>query len=1135
MPKKKMIIGVSGAGVLLVGGLIFSIAVGTNASALAAKHGKLVPLNITRAMTLEEGIKTNVQIQEEGSVLLYNKNLGDRNMLPLKASDKVTVLGSYSHNYVQGGTGSAGGKDDAGTVMLDDALYDAGIDYNEEAWDWLTNALGNGDDVHNGTPNASFIAAGDPIASAKGSDFTDYRNMLEFKKETYEQFVTDAVIGSYKDVAIVTFGRSGAEGASPSLDVDGNKDTTTGRVYLELTDNEKDLLRFCKSKFSHTVVLINSAEPMECGFFDNDEFNVDAALWIGHPGEAGIRGVANILAGLVSPSGRTVDTWTFDMSTNPTFYSADDQTYSNIELRSKNKYYQYNEGIYVGYRYYETADAEGVFESDQFKATKFKGNLSQGKYFSELGSGVTYETMKVEGPKATYEGYKEVVQYPFGFGLSYTTFSQEVVSSDVKLEAHGENVIKVKVTNTGNVASKEVVQLYKEAPYNQDNTLGISGVGLEKPKVELVAFGKTQILEPGKSEEVELKFSTDDLTTFDEFGQGSYVLEKGNYIFHVAENAHSWKNDEAYGKDFAKVEKEIASSIIYKEGQAGARVITQNNKTVTEKKAAVNAMNDITAGDGSMLINGGASGTYAYGYLSRKDFNAGMKEIMSYQSDDYQGKYSGNGFVWSADGLGTNPAVTGLGGKRAAANAVKEQIEAKPSELTVDGVNKGKVYNYKSILASGISFGDGKESTTLYGYGNDQAINMEKTRHGVSVDDERYLKSDAGNEIKFNAVYYVALDGDGETVKASDGYTEIFDTEAEASAKGAATKLQAVHLAGVPSDDLDRWDKLANELSFLEADTLFGDNAWHQQNADSVGKVFANSSDGPGEAGNAQKNDNTWWNCACIIAATYNIELAHDEGVAYGHQDILNGTTYAYAPAMNLHRTPFGGRDFEYYSEDGLLSGMIGGSAARGMQDTGIHVFIKHYALNDSDTNRGGVNTWADEMSIRQLYARPYEISTKFFEADGIMGSLNSMGMAWSHSGFYQDMTRDEWGWNGMLITDGDGSGSDQYNNYSFWCFGACGGILGTGLLSSNGTYKEVAQDGSNASNYTKYMLHRIARNALYQYSHNLDILNATTRLEPNNAYPVILISVVDGILAVGVVAFLLYAFIPSKKKAKQQ
>lgn len=1112
--------------ILVITAVIFNGMVITSFDDIAESMGKTTTKNIDRAFTLAEGTEVCTQLESEGATLLYNEN----NILPLTSDTKVTILGASSHNYVQGGTGPAGGRDDSNTSMMSKAFANAGINYNTAAWIWVTNALGNGADIHNGAVNAEYLAEGDP---AVDFSWTSYAEIHEFTIETYEQFVTDSVIGEYDDVAIVTFARSGAEGASPSLDYDGNLDTTTGTTYLELDKNEKDLLAYCNEHFESTVVLINSAVPIETGFVHNAQYNVDAVLWIGHPGEAGMYGVANILSGKTNPSGHLVDTWTYDMSTNPTFYSANDQTYSNVDLQSKNKYYQYNEGIYVGYRYYETADAMDFFDSAEFTASKFKGNLTDGKYYADLAVNGSYEEQKAAGPQATYTGYEEVVQFPFGYGLSYTSFEQEIKESDVVLDLHGENTITVTVTNTGNTAGKEVVQLYMEASYNQDSTLGSTGVGLEKSQVVLIGFGKTDVLEPGASEDVIIEFSTDDLTTFDQFGQGCYVLEMGDYAFHVSPNAHGWADETAYGEDYDSIQVSLGQTYVYSDNADGARVATMNGVTVEEGVVATNAMNDITAGDGTMLINGGASGTYALGYLSRSDFYAGMVEIMSYQSDDNVGAYSGSGYVWSSDGEGTSAAVTGdIVGQRAVADSVKEAIETMPLSLESNGVSEGMIYDYQAILAEGISFGDGNTEKALYGYGNDAYINMKYTRDGLTQDDASYLTADSGVEVAYGALYYVALDGEGNTVNDTDGYLKIYDAESAAAADGSATKLQCEHMANVPSDDLVRWDKLANMLTFEEADTLMGDNGWHTQGAESVGKVFALAVDGPGEAGNAQNADNTWWPCAVIIAATWNVELAEAEGIAYGHQDLLNNTPYCYAPAMNIHRTPYGGRDFEYYSEDGFISGVIGGYVVQGLQSTGMHVFIKHCALNDSDTNRGGVETWADEMSIREIYAKPYEISTKYFDADGIMGSLNSMGMAWGHTGFYQDMMRDEWNWNGMLITDGDGSASDVYNNYSFWAMANQGGILGmSGQLSSNTTYSKISKDGEGASNYVKYVIHNIGRNALYQYSHNIDKLNAITTVIPNTTIPATILVAGNAVLLIGTLIFLFAMVLPGKKK----
>lgn len=262
------------------------------------------------------------------------------------------------------------------------------------------------------------------------------------------------------------------------MDYDGDGSTLTGQSYLELSDDERDLLTFCKENFEHTIVLINSSAAMELGFVESEEYGVDACLWIGHPGEAGLNGVADLIAGKANPSGKLVDTYAYDLSTAPSFYNTDNNRYTNMADTEMYGYYQYEEGIYVGYRYYETADAEGYFDSADYKNAVYKNDdrdASEGGVRDEEG------------------GYENTVQYPFGYGLSYGTFTQEIEVSDIALELHGTNSVDVKVTNEGDYAGKQTVEVYMEAPYNTDENCGIKGRGLEKASKVLVGFAKTGV------------------------------------------------------------------------------------------------------------------------------------------------------------------------------------------------------------------------------------------------------------------------------------------------------------------------------------------------------------------------------------------------------------------------------------------------------------------------------------------------------------------------------------------------------------------------------------------------------------------------------------------------------------------
>ncbi len=917
-----------------------------------------------------EGYDVSVQIGGEGAVLLRNEN----NTLPLAEGAKVTVLGAMSYNYVEGGTGSAGGADDENTVLMMDALLEAGLDVNEDAWYWLEESCGGERGVDSADPD--------------GAGWTSYTKIHEFDLSVYENAADTILQDGYTDYAIITFSRSGAEGASPSMDYDGDGSTLTGSTYLELDEDEKNLLTWAAQNFKHTIVLINSAAQMELGFIEKEEYNVDACLWIGHPGEAGLTGVATILSGRVNPSGRLVDTYSYDMTTNPTYYNTDNNRYTNGQT-----FYQYEEGIYVGYRYYETADAVGYFDSDAFKSLTFKnGSVS---------------------------GYDQVVQFPFGYGLSYTTFTEEITASDITLAAHGENSVTVKVTNTGDVAGKNVVELYMDAPYQSDTeNFGIKGVGLEKAKVVLIGYAKTETLQPGESQELTISFSTDDLASFDNFGQGCYVLEKGEYAFNVQKDAHQW-GDRA--SDSVKVD--LATSIIYDDAgdvadaeYAGARD--------SDQVVAKNAMDDVTAGDGNMVE----------GYLSRSDIAGGMKQIMAHQSNEE-----------------ANEAVT-------------DEID-KILNLSDD---ETATYTFETYLK-------GVKTTvteTLYAHGGNVMPFSEILPDGVEVS--------TLTDPLWEQTYYVI---EGETTEA--GNPVVVDEE---PASGSYHVLSVTDLAGVDiytDEGLALFDKLANMTTIDEAMEIQGNSGWNVSAVASVGKTAEKSQDGPGEPANGTFAGATWFPCAVMIASTWNDALAKAEGVAYGHQAILAGVGCAYAPAMNMHRSPFGGRNFEYYSEDGVISGNIGGNVVVGMQSTGTNVFIKHCALNDGDTNRGGNTTWANEQAIREIYMMPYEISCKEYNANGIMGSLNRIGMSWFHYGMYKTMMRDEWGWQGMLITDGDGGNGDCYNSPAAMM--SIEGCMLSRSLYANSRAAVAAYGDPTDTLYGRYCLHNIMRYCLYQYCSTLN------------------------------------------------
>jgi len=303
----------------------------------------------------------------------------------------------------------------------------------------------------------------------------------------------------FSDTAIVVFGRAGGEGADMPMDMAAYEGGTEGRHYMELTENEEAMFDMVKENFEKVIVLINSSSPMELGFLENEK--VDAAMWIGGPGSVGLQGVANALCGEVNPSGRLVDTYAYDATSSPAYMNIGDFTYTGTEHENGGmlggvapyKFMNYQEGIYVGYRYYETAAQDG------------------------------------------YINYEETVQYPFGYGLSYTTFEQKMG----ELSADGDSIsVDVTVTNTGKVPGKEVVQLYYTPPYTKG--------GIEKSHVVLAAFDKTDVLKPGESQTLTLSFMKEDMASYDYKDAKAYVLEKGDYAIKLMKNSHDVIDQRTY-------------------------------------------------------------------------------------------------------------------------------------------------------------------------------------------------------------------------------------------------------------------------------------------------------------------------------------------------------------------------------------------------------------------------------------------------------------------------------------------------------------------------------------------------------------------------------------------------------------
>ncbi|MBF0817701.1 beta-glucosidase [Microbacterium paludicola] len=437
------------------------------------------------------------EIADEGMTLL--KNTG---VLPLDKG-AVTLLGRGAADPVYGGSGS-GSVDTSTAVNIRAGIENAGFTVNDTVYSQLSDFAAAHPADKGGRTN---IVMDKPAES-------NY-NIGEMPVSEY----SDASISSFadfSDAAIIVIGRGGGEGGDLATNMEAWDDNAQpGQHQLELNKDEKDLVALAEKNFESVVVVINASTTMELGSLQDDP-KIDGIIQAGSGGQNGFDALGRVLSGEVNPSGHTVDLYARDFTADPTFQNFGNYAYSNL----KDAYFvDYEEGIYVGYRYYETAAAEGFLD------------------------------------------YDKAVVYPFGYGLSYTDFAWKV--ADQRLGAvDGEINVDVEVTNTGDVAGKDVVQLYYTAPYTRG--------GIEKAHVVLGAFGKTGVLEPGASETVTLTLRVEDMASYDEKGAGAYVLEKGDYALKLQSDSHHVKDG------IAPITYTVDKTVTYDKGRSTDKAPAEN-------------------------------------------------------------------------------------------------------------------------------------------------------------------------------------------------------------------------------------------------------------------------------------------------------------------------------------------------------------------------------------------------------------------------------------------------------------------------------------------------------------------------------------------------------------------------------
>lgn len=781
------------------------------------------------------------EIAGEGIVMLKN----DDGALPLAKGSKVTLFGRSSVDLVLGGTG-AGTIDPTTAVNLKDALEaDGAFDVNDTMWDFYKTYDGK----------EGYIRSNGTYMGALPEDI----NVAEPPTAEYTDDVR-ASYADYSDAAVVVFARVGGEGSDmPTGDFgDGTK-------YLALQPNEQAVLEEIRNSgaFDKVIALINTSNAMELSWVDQQEYGVDACLWIGGVGQSGARAVARVLDGETNPSGHLVDTWAADSFSSPAMQNFGDFTFTNAdainaaatEAASGTKYVVYREGIYVGYRYYETRYSDSVTDPAGTNATSAAG--------AYMGDAWDYDA--------------EVV-YPFGYGLSYgdedgDPYEQEIVSSSVTDDGAE---VTVRVTNTGDAAGKSVVQVYAQQPY-------VKG-GTEKSAVQLVGFDKTDVLEPGASQEVTIAIDAYDYSSYDYTDAKTYVLDAGDYHFAIGNGAHE-------------------------------------------------ALNNILAAQGYTVADGmDAAGDAAKAFSWTNDAQIRLDE--SFSGDEVTNRF---------------------------------------------------------------------DDASLEGYGLETGY---LTRADWTTFPEPYAELEATDEM----IADINVDGEYEP---GTGASEI--------TTGAENGINIAQMAGVDFDD-EKWEDFLDQLTVDDMVTLISKSG--QIAVPTIAYPAVYMKDGPaGQNVRMYVEDGSRATGYCgeaVVASTFNRDLVRRFGDAMGEDWIRTQTAGAYAPAVNIHRTPYAGRNFEYFSEDGYLSGELAYEVVVGMQDRGVMTFIKHLFLNDQETNRQGVSTFSNEQAIREIYLKAFEKPFTEGGAKATMGSFNRIGCTWSgaYAPLLKDVIRGEWGSTAIIDTD---------------------------------------------------------------------------------------------------------------------
>ena len=822
---------------------------------------------------LAASFEQNINEMREGAALLYNAD----NTLPLTDAVKVSVFGHGAVDPAFQGqsAGTKANDGDLNVVNLRQALEAQGFEVNATLWDALKST-----DTTRKNGAEGWGGRGVSGSAANTEEPISFYNNLT------------GSFADYSDAAIVVFTREGAEGTDMMMQ-DTDDDGVTTISSLALHQNEKDLLELVRSQFDKVVVLLNSPYQMEVHEILP---YCDALMFIGYPGHQGFTGVAEILRGVVNPSGHLADTYatsslsapaTVNSGTDTPKFSNVDEINSVVGADENAEYISFQaEGIYIGYRYYETRYADCV--------------MGQGNAADPAGA--------LEG--AASWNYADEVQFPFGYGLSYTTFDQTLDGVEV---GEDEITVTATVTNTGSVAGKSVVQVYAQTPYGDYEKQN----KVEKSAVQLAGFAKTGMLEPGASETLNVTVDKYLLASYDYVGAKGYILSGGDYYIAIGEDAHDALNNILAAQGYTAADGMTADGAADKAYTFQQELDTEKYKLSTAGTVVTNLFEDC---DLNYWVEG--AGTY----LSRSD--------------------------WA----GTYPV------EQTTVDATPEMMEVLSGEWYVKADDAP---SYEEVAAN---------------FGQDNGLTLAMMKD-VPIEDQDTWR-------KF--IYQLTPE-------------DLPNATAESFECPAVGDLSPSFGVG------DGCDSIGGKLPFTV-----------EFNGEQVEVPTTRYCSKP------------------ILTGTFNTELYAGRGKMLGEDGLWSGFMINYSIGGNLHRTPFGGRNYEYMSECPILSYLASIPETEAMEATGSHAGPKHFCGNDQEFYREGVACFFNEQAFRETTLRAFEGTIKVANAGGLMQSFSRQGLKWTSASYALNtgVLRNEWGWNGAIDTDAAPGGEDYvedagYKNHS--------------------------------------------------------------------------------------------------------